>query len=44
MAERLKAAVLKTADGSAPSVGSNPTLSAIPFNFAMYNLVLISKD
>ena len=29
MAERLKAAVLKTVEGDEPSVGSNPTLSAI---------------
>ena len=29
MAERLNAAVLKTVEGAEPSVGSNPTLSAI---------------
>ena len=29
VAERFKAAVLKTVDGDEPSVGSNPTLTAI---------------
>ncbi len=43
MAEWLKATVLKTVDGSMPSVGSNPTLSATFFNFAMYNSILYSK-